>query len=162
MNNLSGNAKFAFQNGALKGVDLAQIATDVKTAITGAARGPNAKTDFSEMGASFVIANGVATTSNLKVANTVVSVAGVGDIDVARQTISMKVTPTFLRTDLKGLAVPFNATGPWAKLDFKPDLGGVIASQVQNQINRITGGKSLQEMMGNLLGQKKPAPAPAQ
>jgi AsmA protein len=157
MNNLSGNAKFAFQNGALKGIDLAQIAKDVKSALTGAARGPNAKTDFSEMGASFTIASGVAHTTDLKVANTVVSVAGVGDIDAARQTMTMKVTPTFLRTDLKGLAVPFNATGPWAKLDFKPDLGGAIGNAVQNQIDRITGGKSLDDMLGSLLGKKKPA-----
>jgi AsmA protein len=181
MNTLGGTAKFSFQDGALKGVNLAQIARQVQSVLSGTAVGEAAKTDFAEMAASFTLVNGVATTQDGRMLNPFIRVTGVGDLDVARQQINMKVTPTVVKAaegqggafDLKGLTVPFTVRGPWAKLDFKPALGEVFQNKAQNEIGKVLEKNNLGGILGgknpdgtakpnplsNLFGKKKEAPA---
>jgi AsmA protein len=181
MNTLGGTAKFSFQDGALKGVNLAQVARQVQSVLSGTAVGDQAKTDFAEMAASFTLVNGVATTQDGRMLNPFIRVTGAGDLDVARQQINMKVTPTVVKAaegqggafDLKGLTVPFTVRGPWAKLDFKPALGEVFQNKAQNEIGKvleknnlggILGGKNADgtakpNPLSNLFGKKKEAPA---
>src|SRR5262249_13548722 len=58
MNALNGTASFTFNDGAFKGVNLAAVARSIQSALSGAAVGPGASTDFAELGATFTVANG--------------------------------------------------------------------------------------------------------
>jgi AsmA protein len=168
MNALDGKADFSFTNGALVGVNLAQIARQVQSALTGAAVGPAAKTDFAEMGSHFSIARGVAHTDDFHMLNPFIRITGAGDINVAQQTMDMKITPKAVKAiegqggkqDIGGLGIPFHVKGPWSKLKFEADLGGLVQDQVSKGLEGL--GKSFNSSgLGGLFGQKpKPAPAP--
>lgn len=178
MNTLGGTGKFSFEDGALKGVNLAQVARQVQSVLSGTAVGEGAKTDFAELAASFTIVNGVATTKDGRMLNPFIRATGAGDLDIARQQINMKVTPTVVKSaegqggaiDLKGLSVPFNIRGPWSKLSFSPALGEVVQSRVQSEIDKALDRNNLGGLLGkssdgkntnplgNLFG-KKSAPA---
>jgi len=147
MHTLGGKANFNFSNGALVGVNLAQVARQIQSVLTGAAVGPAAKTDFAEMGASFAIANGVAHTGDMKLLNPFIRIAGQGDVNLAAQTMDMKITPTIVKSnqgqggqaDLGGLSVPFHVSGPWSKLSYTPDLGGLVQSKVGDALGKVLG-----------------------
>jgi AsmA protein len=153
MNTLSGAATFNIENGDFKGVDLEQIAKQVLSVLSPTALGPNAKTQFSEMAASFKIANGVAHTDDGRVTNPVLRITGTGDIDLGRQTMNMKVTPKYVKAsqsanaDAKGIAVPFAVKGPWAKLSFTPDVSGAVQEQLKKQIDKALSGKDLSSIL---------------
>src|SRR5690606_430745 len=53
MRSLRGNASFNFNDGQWKGVNLAQVARTVQSALTGAAAGEGSSTDFAELAATF-------------------------------------------------------------------------------------------------------------
>ncbi len=158
MNTLAGAGKFSFEDGALKGVNLALIARQVQSVLGGEAIGASAKTDFAELAASFSIINGVATTKDTRMLNPFIRVTGAGDLDIARQQINMKVTPTVVRSaegqggaaDVKGLTVPFTVKGPWAKLSFAPALGDVVQGRVQSELDKVLERNKL----GGILGGK--------
>ena len=171
MNTLGGKAIFKFTNGAITGVNLAQVARQIQSVLTGAAVGPAAKTDFAEMGASFAIANGVAHTGDMKLLNPFVRIAGQGDINVAQQSMDMKITPSFVKSavgqggvgDLGGISIPFHVSGPWMKLKYEPDLGGLVQSKAGEALDKVlgkAGSGGIGDQLGSLFG-KKPQPAPA-
>ncbi|MET0546297.1 MAG: AsmA family protein [Caulobacterales bacterium] len=176
MRSLSGKADFKFMDGAVRGVNLAQIARSVKGALSGQAVGTTAKTDFAEMAASFALKNGVATTSDFRLLNPFIRVSGRGGLDVGQQTMNMRVEPKAVGTgkgqgglyDMGGIGVPFLVTGPWAKLKFMPDLGDMLKSEATKQLDKLLGvnkgdgstatGNSTKDALGGLLqgfGKKK-------
>jgi AsmA protein len=167
MNTLNGSTDFSVENGAISGVNLAQIARQIDSALTGAAVGPAAQTDFAELAASFAISKGVAHTNDLRMLNPFVRITGAGDINLAAQTMDMKIIPKAVKTiegqggkqDISGIGVPFLVKGPWAKLKFSADLAGLVQDRVGKEIDKLS--KSFNEGgFPGLFGQK-PKPAPA-
>jgi len=158
MRTLSGTTSFSFNDGAWRGVNLAQIARTVQAVISGSATGSAAKTDFAEFAASFVVAGGVANTTDLRLLNPFVRLDGNGAIDIGAQAINMRLAPRAVRTiegqggqaNVQGLGVPFKITGPWSKPAFAPDLGNLVQSQVQRALERNNLGG-----LGAVLGQPK-------
>ncbi|MBI1251402.1 MAG: AsmA family protein [Alphaproteobacteria bacterium] len=148
MRGLRGTMGFTFNDGAWKGVNLARVARMVQAALTGAEVGPASETDFAEFAASFQVANGVATTSDLRMLNPFVRLEGQGDLNIGQQSIDMRITPRAVRSsqgqggafDTAGIGVPFRVTGPWGRPSFRPDLGDAIRSRVQEQIQNRLGG----------------------
>lgn len=158
MHNLSGGANFTFNDGAWRGVNLAQVARTVQTVLTGASTA-SAKTDFAEFAADFTIANGTAGTDNLRLLNPFVRLDGKGAIDIGGQTIDMHIAPRAVRSiegqggdaAAKGIGVPFRVSGPWSKPGFAPDLSGFA----QSQITKALGGRTAGEALGDLLSGRK-------
>ena len=72
------------KDGAIKGVNLADSARNIKGALGGksAKPDPTQKTDFSELSASFKIAAGVAHNDDLKAASPFLRLGGAGNIDI--------------------------------------------------------------------------------
>lgn len=168
MRTLGGAASFNFNDGAWRGVNLAQIARTVQAAISGASVGTAAKTDFAEFAATFAVASGVANTTDLRLLNPFVRLDGTGAVDIGAQTINMRIAPRAVRTiegqggraDVQGLGVPFRISGPWTKPKFAPDLGNLVQNQVQRALERNNLGT-----LGGLIGRPKiepGQPAPAQ
>jgi len=151
MRGLGGTATFAFNDGAWRGVNLAQVARQVQAALAGETVGAAAKTDFAEFAADFTVANGVATTQNLRLLNPFVRLDGRGAIDIGAQTTDLQLSPRAVRSIegqggdalAHGLGVPFRAAGPWTGIRFRPDGKAVV--------EQALGGRSVGDALGGLV-----------
>jgi AsmA protein len=165
---LTGSASLALKDGALKGIDIAgairaaQAMLGSKSALEEQARS-GAKTDFTELTASFVIKNGVAHNDDLQAKSPLLRLVGRGDIDVGEGTMdytaraSLVVTATGQRGQglgqLAGVTVPVHATGPLAKLTYSVDLQSLATElatgAVQREIERRVGGGKAGSQQGS-------------
>jgi len=166
MKSMGGSARIQFVDGAIKGVNLAEIARTIQSVLTGSAVGGAAKTDFAELSGTFAIKNGVAGNKDLKLLNPFVRLNGAGIIDLGNQTLDYRVEPKAVssikgqggRGDLKGIGIPFRIRGPWSNPSYEPDLSGVLPDVLDsitngdNPLDNITGGGGLD----GILGKKKP------
>ena len=161
VSSLNGTAKFDFTDGALRGLNVASMLRTLTTGIlTGWQFKQEAKTAFNKFGASFKIAGGQATTDDLRLLGPLVSVGGVGTVDLPAQRLKFRVNPFMLasvesqggKSSMLGFPVPIAVTGPWDSPSFYPDIVGVLENPVAayNQLNKLGGG--LISMPTNLLG----------
>jgi len=132
VSSLSGTGTFSFANGAIRGIDIEAMVKGVAANIlTGWRQGPDAKTPFDGLSASFTVNNGIAATTNLNFTSPVMSVKGGGTVDLPRQALNLKVSPQLILAeaqglDLAGLAVPIIVKGPWAAPQIYPDIAGIL------------------------------------
>jgi AsmA protein len=156
---LGGTARLAVTNGVIKGVDLAGIVRaaslvlDSRRALERGAEA-GAKTEFSELGGSFVIRNGVAHNEDLRVTSALLQVAGRGDIDIGEGTMdyAARVSLTSAAAGLggkdlarfAGVPVPVRATGPLGSPKYSVDVGGLATEfarrTLQRELERHIGG----------------------
>jgi len=166
VNTLNGTGNIDFRNGAIKGVNLAQI---IRTALTdpisGWSNATTSDTDFSELNGSFSITNGVLSNSDLKMLGPLLRLTGAGSTSIAQQTINYRLKPKLVATlegqggaaDKTGLDIPVIVTGTWANPKFAPDLAAVIS----NPTEVLKGVESLEKLqpkdiIRGLLGQEEP------
>jgi AsmA protein len=132
ISSLRGTGEFSFANGAIRGIDIEAMVKGVAAnVLTGWRQGSDARTPFDSLGASFTVNNGIAATNTLNFVSPVMSVKGGGIIDLPRQTLNLKVSPTLTLAeaqglDLAGLAVPIIVKGPWAAPRIYPDIAGIL------------------------------------
>lgn len=159
---LAGAVKVEVKDGAIKGINLADSARNLKSAL-GAKQtqpDPTQKTDFSEMSASFAIKNGVARNDDLKAASPFVRLGGAGNLDIGNNTIDYLAKATLAATtkgqggreakDLTGVTIPVKLTGALDKPDWNVDYtallgasGGALgkaAGSVTETVKKSTGG----------------------
>ena len=165
---LNGKADFAFANGAIVGFNLPGAIRGLSQGkISGLRKAPAEKTDFSELAASFTIANGIAQNQDLRLTSPLLRVTGAGAVQLPPKTIDYTVKPKLVASlegqkgaaDLSGLEIPVRITGPWDKPKFEPDLKGVLADpnkaiEAVKQIGKQFKGKSAKEIADELLGKK--------
>ncbi|MEQ1709202.1 MAG: AsmA family protein [Terricaulis sp.] len=173
MRSLSGNAAFNFNDGQWKGVNLAQVARTVQSALTGAAAGESGATDFAELAATLQVAGGVAATQDMRMLNPFVRLEGTGLIDIGGQSIDMRIAPRAVRSaqgqggdlGVAGLGVPFRVSGPWAHVRFAPALGDVVQNELraraQNVLRNQPAGSPLATLGDALFGRTPAVEPPA-
>jgi AsmA protein len=155
MRSLRGTAAFNFNDGQWKGVNLAQVARTIQSALSGTASTGGGATDFAEMSATFQIADGVAATNNMRMLNPYARLEGQGLIDIGQQTIDMRVAPRAVNSiegqggnaGVRGLGIPFRISGPWSRVGYQPDISGAVGA-LQQRMSGILG-----QNQGNPLGQ---------
>ena len=139
---LAGNARVEMKDGAIKGVNLADSARNAKAALGAKQQQPDAsqKTDFSEMSASFKIANGVAHNDDLKALSPFLRLGGAGNLDIGNNTIDYLAKAILVATskgqggreagNVAGVTVPVKLSGalddPQWHVDYSGLLGGVV------------------------------------
>jgi AsmA protein len=138
---LAGSARVEMKDGAIKGINLADSARNVKSALGAkqAKPDPSQKTDFSEMSASFKIAGGVARNDDLKAASPFLRLGGAGNLDIGNNAIDYLAKATLAATtkgqggrdvsNVAGITIPVKLSGPldnpnWS-VDYSALLGGV-------------------------------------
>ena len=162
MNSLGGSAGVSAKNGAIKGVDLAAVSRTIQSALSGglgAATSQGASTDFAEAGGTFKIVAGVMQNQDFHLNNPFVRITGNGEVDLGPRIIDFHVAPKLVATaegqgeakDAAGLSVPFEISGPWTKLSYRPDMKAVGASLVK----QVTSGGGLSGLLGGVLGGNK-------
>jgi AsmA protein len=132
---LQGKGKFQFNDGALRGLNVAQMIRNVQKAVLGGWESqPDAKTDFSLLEASFTIKDGIAQNDDLKLLGPLVRITGTGEIDLLRRALDYKTSPKLVASlegqggegDLTGIAVPIIIKGPWSNPKIYPDIEGIL------------------------------------
>lgn len=134
MHGLAGKGSIAGANGRFRGVDLGRVARSIQTVLGGGATGDLATTDFHAMGGSFVIAQGVLSDSDFRLAGPAVQMTGGGRIDIGNRSIDFRLEP---RAGVAGLSIgiPFRIRGSWDHVHYAPDLADVIGGVVDNLRN---------------------------
>lgn len=141
---LAGSARVEMKDGAIKGINLAESVRNARAAL-GARQtkaDPTQKTDFSDLSASFRIADGVARNDDLKVSSPFVRLGGAGDVDIGNNTIDYLARATLVATskgqggrevgNLAGVTVPVKLTGaldsPNWNVDYTALAGGAAGA----------------------------------
>ncbi|WOF73218.1 AsmA family protein [Parvibaculaceae bacterium PLY_AMNH_Bact1] len=156
MSALNGSGAVTFADGAIRGINIAQLSRNVFAAATsGWESGGAQSTDFSELGGTFTITNGVLTNNDLKMLSPLVRVTGKGTVSMPPQTLNYRVEPKLAATlegqggsgDVKGIEVPIVISGPWSNPSFTPDLAAIISNPegIKDVIDSVKedGGKGL-------------------
>jgi AsmA protein len=156
MSALNGSGAVNFADGAIRGINIAELSRNVFSAATsGWESGGSQSTDFSELGGTFSIARGILTNNDLKMLSPLVRVAGRGTVNMPDQTLNYRVEPKLAATlegqggsgDVKGIEVPIVISGPWSNPSFTPDLAAIISNPdgIKDVIDSVKedGGKGL-------------------
>lgn len=146
---LGGTASMNLRDGAIKGINLAKtfretkaIFTTRKDAVQQAKQ--TEKTDFSELTASFRIANGVARNDDLSMKSPFIRLGGAGDINIGEDRMDYVAKASVVNTSggqggqeldhLKGLTVPVRVSGPFDKLAYNIEFGGLVAEAAKAKV----------------------------
>ncbi len=133
--NLNGTLQVLFEDGAIRGINIAQMMRGLGTNIlSGWSRSDSQKTDFASLSASYEVTNGVAVNTDLSMLGPLVRLSGGGVVHMPNQTVNYKVEPKLVASlegqggaaDLAGFNVPIVIKGPWAKPQIYPDIAGIL------------------------------------
>ena len=150
---LDGSAALALRNGAIKGVDLADVLARVP-ALLAVARGSAIEqsaslerlTAFSSLDARFVIRDGMARNDDLDLRSPLLRVRGAGEIDLARETVDYLARVSVADTlpgrggtglaALRGATIPVRLAGPFGSLSYRVDVADLAADTARRELGR--------------------------
>jgi AsmA protein len=164
---LAGTAKVNLRDGAIKGINLAEILQRARTALgsQSAAAGQSAgdksqKTDFTELSASFAIKNGVARNEDLDAKAPLFRLGGAGDINIPASSLNYVAKASVVATTqgqggrerdrLAGLTVPVRLSGPFDDLKYEVDYRAMAGDAAKSQV-----GERIKERLGERLKDEK-------
>ena len=135
MSNLDGTVFAVFQDGAIRGVNVAQMIRSLTSGtLSGWQENNEQATDLTQLSASFRIEKGKATSTDLNLVGPLVRVTGAGSIDLGEKTLALRIEPKLVMTtqgqgraaDPVGLGIPVVIDGPWAEPRIYPDMAGIL------------------------------------
>jgi AsmA protein len=135
MSNLGGTVFANFQDGAIRGLNVAQMIRSLTAStLSGWQESQEQATDLSQLSASFRVENGQATTSDLNLVGPLVRMTGAGTVDPPAKALAFRVEPKLVMTtegqgraaDPVGLGIPVVIDGPWSSPRIYPDTAGIL------------------------------------
>ena len=164
---LAGSAKVRLQDGAIKGINLAEIIQRGRSMLSSqsASAGQSAsdksrKTDFTELTASFTIKNGVAHNEDLDAKAPLFRLGGKGAINIPAATLDYVAKASVVastqgqggaeRDRLAGLTVPVRLSGPFDDLKYDVDYRAMAGDAVKSEV-----GQKLKDRVGEQLKDEK-------
>jgi AsmA protein len=135
MANMSGTTFVVFQDGAIKGLNVAQMIRSLTAStLSGWQESSEQATDLSQLSASFKIDKGQAQTTDLNLVGPLVKMTGVGTIDLGTKQIGFRVEPKLVMTtegqgratEPVGLGIPVMIEGPWGAPKIYPEMQGML------------------------------------
>jgi len=139
---LNGKGNLNFKDGAIVGIDLANMVRNVQAKLTLTDK-PSEKprTDFSELLMPFSITDGLFKTDGSVLNSPLLRLVATGTADLAKETLNMKIVPKFVGTlvgqgDTKqrsGVMVPVNITGSFTQPKFQPDFKSLIGQPLPDK-----------------------------
>ena len=166
---LNGKLNLALTNGAVKGVNLAQLIRDTKARFEGktveSSNEPQ-QTDFSELTASARITNGVINNQDLLAKSPYLRVSGAGKVNLPAETLDYTVQATIVATsegqggkelqDLQGLNIPVKLSGSYMAPNYEIDWGKVLLSTQKAKVDEKVEEKKqeLKQKLQDKLGDK--------
>jgi AsmA protein len=135
MSNMAGTAFVIFQDGAIRGLNVAQMIRSLTSStLNGWQQQQEQATDLTQLSASFKIDRGQATTLDLNLVGPLVKVTGTGVIDLGTRMIGFRVEPQLVMTtqgqgrtaDPVGFGIPVVLSGPWSSPKIYPEIQGIL------------------------------------
>ena len=135
MANISGTTFAVFQDGVIKGLNVAQMIRSLTAStLSGWQESSEQATDLSQLSASFKIDKGQAQTTDLNLVGPLVKMTGVGTIDLGTKQIGFRVEPKLVMTtegqgraaEPVGLGIPVMIEGPWGAPRIYPEMQGML------------------------------------
>jgi AsmA protein len=163
---LNGNAAFSFTNGAVNGINIAQL---IRNAYAAYQKQPAPKdevrsTDFAAISGTATLKNGLVTNTDLKANSPLFRVEGRGTAHLATEKLDYLLRAAIVGTlegqggkglnDLKGLTVPLRITGSFTEPKFNVELGALLDEKAKQAIEAEKK-KAQQEMQKKLDVEKK-------
>ncbi len=128
---LTGKGQLTFNDGAIKGFDLAAMARNTKAAF-GLEQKPaqRPKTDFAELSMPFTLENGLFNTPMTALKSPLIRLEAKGDAHLVQESLDFRVDPKVVASlkgqgdeqQRTGLLVPVIITGTFSAPKFRPDL----------------------------------------
>lgn len=172
---LSGQTKVSLQDGAIKGINLAEILRKAKSLLTGGqdtehAAAQGEQTDFSEFKAGFVLKDGKARNDDLSMKSPFLRLAGGGEIDLLQLMLDYRVQTALVASskgqggreleELAGLTLPVHITGPLTapkfKLEWRSALRGSAETRLEEKKEALK--ERLKDRLQERLGEPESAP----
>ncbi|UPK35592.1 AsmA family protein [Bradyrhizobium sp. 186] len=139
MANMQGTAFVNFQDGAIRGINIAQM---IRSLTAGTLSGwqdsqeqsQEQTTDLSQLSASFRVDKGQAVTTDLSLTGPLVRVTGAGTIALDTKMMGFRVEPKLVMTtegqgrtsEPVGFGIPVMITGSWSQPRIYPDMAGML------------------------------------
>ncbi|MBN9241773.1 MAG: AsmA family protein [Mesorhizobium sp.] len=163
---LGGTAAVKVSDGALRGIDIAEVYNNLVGLIaSGFKPDDGKKTTFTELGASFAIDKGVARTKDISLLGPLVRMDGAGTIDLAEQTLAIDLNPRVVASlsgqggdvATKGIGVPVVVDGSLSAPRIYPDLQKLMqdpkgALEMLNRLGLPTGKLNLDKLLPGATG----------
>lgn len=129
MRGLKGDGSVSLGKGELKGLDIGGMLRTLDAGYVGEGQ----KTIFDGVAASFTIAGGVLSNSDLKLVAPYVTATGAGEVGLGARTLNYRLRPTALAGEdgSGGVMVPLLITGPWARPSFKLDSETIAREKME-------------------------------
>ena len=135
MSNLGGTVFANFQDGAIRGLNVARMIRSLTSGtLSGWQETKEETTDLSQLSASFRVERGQATTNDLNLIGPLVKMTGAGTVDLAAKSLALRVEPKLVMTtegqgragDPVGLGIPVVIDGPWSEPRIYPEMAGIL------------------------------------
>lgn len=135
MANMQGTAFVNFQDGAIRGINVAQMIRSLTTGtLSGWQDSQEQSTDLSQLSASFRIDKGQAVTTDLNLIGPLVRVTGAGTIALDTKMMGFRVEPKLVMTtegqgrtsEPVGFGIPVMIQGSWSQPRIYPDMAGML------------------------------------
>jgi AsmA protein len=170
LQNLNGKGQFGFDNGVLKGIDIANMINSAYAVLkkTPLQSENSGQTDFGKMTGTFVIKNGIVQNNDLLLVAPQFTVNGQGMLDLPSLQINYHLKTLLNKANIEdkdsvlnlyGVAIPILITGslqnPQIGLDGNEVaklLAGVQVKKVEMRIKDKLKGKKASELLNNLFG----------
>ncbi|MEZ6001160.1 AsmA family protein [Hyphomonas sp.] len=163
MKGLNGEVSTKLNEGAIKGLNVAQLVRSKDSLLQALSTGqlqsldfasalsPEAETDFSSFDTVLSVKNGVANVDLMKLLSPVLGIDGTGNINLGGQTLDLRLATSIDKkgqgtgsvVQLNGIPVPIRLSGSWTKPKVTPDLSGV-----SNQLKQDLTGQLLEGITG--------------
>jgi AsmA protein len=139
---LNGSSRFSFKDGALKGVNIAQIVREGSSRLglgdDKLDTGTPGQTDFTEISASMTMTNGVIRNQDLRASSPLLRIEGKGEVDLPSDKIDYLIVTELVnslagqggktRDQLAGIPIPVRVSGPLSEPKYRPDLEAALSS----------------------------------
>ncbi len=146
---LNGTSRFAFTDGALKGVNIAETVRKASAALGIESKsmetGTPGQTDFSELSGSLQMTNGIVRNDDLQAKSPLLRIEGKGKVDLPNNSIDYLVITELVkslagqggksRDELSGVPIPVRVTGPLDNPSYRPDLQAAINAKAKAKID---------------------------
>lgn len=136
ISNLSGTSTVDFQDGQIRGINIAQMIRSLTSStLSGWQESDALSTDLSELHATFRIEKGQAETNDLRMAGPLVRVSGTGSANLIAKSLAFRLEPKLVMTtqgqgstatDPVGLGIPVVVEGAWSSPKIYPDMAGIL------------------------------------
>jgi AsmA protein len=152
MSNINGTVFSVFQDGQIRGLNVAQMIRSLTAAtLSGWQENSQQATDLTQLSASFKIDKGQATTYDLNLVGPLVKVTGVGTVDLGTKQMGFRVEPKLVMTtegqgrtsDPVGFGIPVIIDGYWSEPRIYPEMSGILENPEQAYAKLREMGKGL-------------------